>query len=537
MKNRRSIQEVKTKVDFEVEGYQQFWNLSAPPGYAGTLTLVKMQPLSIQDNFEAGDLASEGRMQSLEYEYIYVINVYLPNTWYKPERLSYRIRWEAAFSDCLGSLCKSAIVCGDFNVAYLAIDAYPNSVRAKMEAEGMWQIEKENMRNLLDRGYVDAYRHLYPAKTSVYTCWSNRDGLRTQNHGARIDYFLVSRCYKNRIMDVRHYSGKMGYDHCPIFMEIKIPFTTHSGIICGNKEVSLASSLWDEADWGVIEDELLKLQFKICKWTAYKVLDILKSFLPDRGLRLNEEKTCIIDVEEGVDFLSRNYRVMNGVLIAMPSDKAVNGFLRKLEDAIRDLEGSQKSLIDRLNRMLAGWGTYHRITDAYGAFKTVDSKLLSMLMLKMRDLHPKLAQKKIVEKYWYRADKDEYYFALEHDRSVRVMQLADMSIVRHSAIPTSYNPYCCTDNQYMQQLKMCREIQKQSLGKYRGIWKRQDGRYYYCGEPMQQLELVKLVERKLGEGYKPTNLAYIHERCESIELVEYDTMPDYSDELIKSMRP
>lgn len=775
------IQEVRSEADFDVEGYQQFWNLAKEGGYAGTLTLTKVPPLSVNSELGKDDLTDEGRMLSLEYEHFYAVNVYLPNTWYKPERLAYRMRWEEAFHNYLDSLGKPVIICGDFNVAYGEGDYYPGSARAKQEAEGLQTWEKENMTELLAKGYVDAFRFLYPTKTGSYTCWSNRDGLRTQDHGARIDYFLVDRSLAGRISDVRHASGKMGSDHCPVSMDINLPLTGKGasfGEVRGEDDEAAALT-WDSADWESMEEELLDLQAKISKaayvkdwervkrlqiqtvrsspakmlavrhtaaldsqpgidgvrWNtsaekmraaesltskdyhalpcktvlldtgkkirelhlpvmrdramqklysfsldpvaeatadrksfafrkgrsmmdvhtylcrmlkqpgvayvikadvescydsishrwlldhipmdkkvlreflrsgtvgggelfptnrgisqgaslspilgnmvldgmqkfiyerrgrketegfadgdmiryaddvvitvrtkaaAYGIIKSLQEFLAERGLRLNEEKTTIIDVEEGFDFLSRFYRIdgKTGTLIVMPSDSAVNGFLKRLESTVSAFEGSQKSLIDRLNRMLSGWGNYHRITDAEAAFKSVDTKLTALLMTKLRDIHPKLSQKKIIEKYWYRADVGEYYFALEQDRTVRVMHLAGLPIVRHQAAATSYNPYC--DTAYMEQLKARREIQKQGNSRLRAVWLRQGGLCYFCGRKMQPLQLVKLVERELGKGYKTANLAYIHAACEDMELETEETAPDYSRRLAEAVFP
>lgn len=131
------LQEVKTKINFEVEGYRKFWNLAEPGGYAGVLTLTKAPPLSVNHDLGEADLTAEGRMLSLEFGSFYVINVYYPNTWYKPERLAYRLRWEEAFFRYLDTLGKPAILCGDFNAPYLELDSYPDSARAKTASEDM----------------------------------------------------------------------------------------------------------------------------------------------------------------------------------------------------------------------------------------------------------------------------------------------------------------------------------------------------------------------------------------------------------------
>ena len=122
---------------------------------------------------------------------------------------------------------------------------------------------------------------------------------------------------------------------------------------------------------------------------AELILELLEQFLAARGLKLNWDKTYISKVSMGFEFLSRWYRREDSVLVVRPSDQAVKRFENSLESFILGHKGSQQTLIERLNRKLNGWGSYHRVTDAFDAFRRIDSCVQALLIKKMRQLHPK----------------------------------------------------------------------------------------------------------------------------------------------------
>ena len=76
------------------------------------------------------------------------------------------------------------------------------------------------MTELLDSGFVDTYRYLYPNKENAYTWWSYMRKAREKDIGWRIDYFIVSEDIKKDIKDAKIYSEIMGSDHCPVGLEI-----------------------------------------------------------------------------------------------------------------------------------------------------------------------------------------------------------------------------------------------------------------------------------------------------------------------------
>ena len=250
------------------------------------------------------------------------------------------------------------------------------------------------------------------------------------------------------------------------------------------------------------------------------VLDLLNNFLAERGLKLNMDKTGVFHLAVGFDFLSRHYERKDEVLMVRPSQKAVNDFEQRLSEFILNFHGSQKTLIQRLNRRLSGWGNYHRVTDAYDAFRRIDTVVQGLLVKKMRQLHPKRQWEHIRKRYWFRTSQGKHIFAVQNKKSIQVLRLSALNLAEHKAIRTGFHPYL--DQEYYLWLQHHRDDQKVSGSQRRAVWIHQSGKCYYCGLPMLLDQEIELVEIKPGNGHKPQNMAYIHKRC------NYDIVRDES---------
>ena len=75
---------------------------------------------------------------------------------------------------------------------------------------------------VLDSGFVDTFRALYPDKEDMYSWWSYRAGARAKNVGWRIDYFVVSEDIKDKIKEAKIHTDVMGSDHCPVELQIDV---------------------------------------------------------------------------------------------------------------------------------------------------------------------------------------------------------------------------------------------------------------------------------------------------------------------------
>ena len=217
------IQETKCQegqVELEFEGYQSFWNSAEKKGYSGTAIFTKIKPLSVKYGIGIEEHDKEGRVITLEFKDFYMVNIYTPNSKRELERLDYRQIWEDEIRKYLLKLnrTKPVIMCGDLNVAHKEIDL--KNPKTNTHNAGFTIEERNKMTELLDAGFIDTFRYLYPDKTDCYTWWSYMRKAREKNVGWRIDYFIVSDSIKNKIKEANIYKDIMGSDHCPIGLEI-----------------------------------------------------------------------------------------------------------------------------------------------------------------------------------------------------------------------------------------------------------------------------------------------------------------------------
>ena len=215
------IQETKLQqgqIDLELPGYEKYWCYADKKGYSGTAIFTKHTPLSVSYNIPGHE--TEGRVITLEYEEYYLVCVYTPNSQNELKRLDYRMSWEDDFREYMCALDgkKPVIVCGDMNVAHEPIDLKnPDSNHMN---PGFSDQERGKFSELLDAGFVDSFRALYPDKTDAYSWWSYRAAARSRNVGWRIDYFVVSERLRENIKDAYILPEIMGSDHCPVGLDI-----------------------------------------------------------------------------------------------------------------------------------------------------------------------------------------------------------------------------------------------------------------------------------------------------------------------------
>lgn len=217
------LQETKLQagqIDLELPGYEQYWNYAQKKGYSGTAVFTRHHPISVQYGIGIDELDNEGRLITLEYEQFYLVNCYTPNAQRELARIEHRIKWETALRDYLIGLNqkKPVVYCGDLNVAHQEIDL-KNPVANRGNA-GFSDQEREAFNMLLNSGFTDSFRYLYPNVTGAYSWWSYMFNARKNNAGWRIDYFLVSDTISNRIREAVIHSDIMGSDHCPVELQL-----------------------------------------------------------------------------------------------------------------------------------------------------------------------------------------------------------------------------------------------------------------------------------------------------------------------------
>ncbi len=217
------LQETKLQegqIDLELPGYQQFWSYAEKKGYSGTAVFTKHAPLSVRYGIGVAELDTEGRLITLEYEDYFLVTCYTPNAQQELARIGHRLRWEEAFLDYLAGLDekKPVVICGDLNVAHKEIDL--KNPAANRGSAGFSDEERGAFTQLLEKGFTDSFRHLYPDVTGAYSWWSYRFNARKNNAGWRIDYFLVSNRLAEKIRAAAIHPEVTGSDHCPVSLEL-----------------------------------------------------------------------------------------------------------------------------------------------------------------------------------------------------------------------------------------------------------------------------------------------------------------------------
>ena len=219
-----ALQETKMQEDqldesMMFEGYHRYMNSAERKGYSGTMVYTRKEPLSVSYEIE-GDITKEGRVITLEYEDFWFVCAYVPNSKDGLARLDYRMEWEEMLLAHLNRLnqSKPVVYCGDLNVAHNEIDIKnPSSNRRNA---GFTDEERNRFSILLENGYADTFRTLYP-ETVKYSWWSYRFKARERNAGWRIDYFVVSQRFMDRVKDAMIFDEQTGSDHCPVGLIIE----------------------------------------------------------------------------------------------------------------------------------------------------------------------------------------------------------------------------------------------------------------------------------------------------------------------------
>ena len=217
------LQETKCQPDqinLEFQGYTSYWNSAEKKGYSGTAIFTKQKPINVTYGIGIEEHDKEGRVITLEFEKFYMVDIYTPNSKRELERLEYRQIWEDEIRKYLLKLneTKPVIMCGDLNVAHKEIDL--KNPKTNRHNAGFTDEERNKMTELLDAGFTDTFRYLYPDKENAYSWWSYMGHAREKNVGWRIDYFIVSKSIEKQIKEAKIYPEIMGSDHCPVGLEI-----------------------------------------------------------------------------------------------------------------------------------------------------------------------------------------------------------------------------------------------------------------------------------------------------------------------------
>ena len=216
------FQEVKADqlpLELHGNGYTPILYPAKKKGYSGLLTMTKKTPIEVTYGIGNAAIDDEARVLTAEFENLFVINTYFPNSRRELERLDFKLDYNDKFLDFVQKLRKKkpVVVCGDFNVAHEEIDI----ARSKENDgnAGFTREERDWMSKFLGSGYVDTFRMFTDGK-GHYSWWLFSFDARSRNIGWRIDYCIVSEEIKKRVKSSAILDSVYGSDHAPVAMEL-----------------------------------------------------------------------------------------------------------------------------------------------------------------------------------------------------------------------------------------------------------------------------------------------------------------------------
>lgn len=218
------LQEIKLsegQLALDLENYYEYYNYAEKKGYSGTAIFTKTEPLNVNYGIGIEEHDKEGRVITSEYDDFFLVTCYTPNSKRGLLRLDYRQEWEDDFRNYLLELNKTkpVVLCGDLNVAHKEIDL--KNPKSNRKNAGFTDEERSKFQELLDAGFIDTFRYFYPDIPDMYTWWSYITKARDRNVGWRIDYFVVSKDFEDKLLDASIHMEQLGSDHCPVVLYTK----------------------------------------------------------------------------------------------------------------------------------------------------------------------------------------------------------------------------------------------------------------------------------------------------------------------------
>lgn len=212
-----------TDEERQPEGYYTYWASAERKGYSGTALMSRIKPDAVQIGIGKAEYDREGRTIVADYGDFVLITAYFPNGSRDHSRVPYKMAYKADFLQFCNQLRaqgRRVIFCGDVNTAHQEIDlARP---RQNQNTTGFLPIERAWIDEIVQQGYIDTFRYLYPDLEGAYSWWTYIGGARQRNVGWRLDYFFVSADLKDRIAGARIHADVLGSDHCPVSLDIVV---------------------------------------------------------------------------------------------------------------------------------------------------------------------------------------------------------------------------------------------------------------------------------------------------------------------------
>ena len=213
-----SLEDIPTSL-LNWHGYHTHFFSAEKKGYSGVAIFSKMKPNKIIQGLDDDIFDGEGRYLQFDFDNFSVVSLYMPSGSSGPEMQMKKFTCMDVYQKILQEKIKSNreyIICGDWNIAHQPIDL--KNWRGNMKNSGFLPSEREWLSNVLNMGFVDTWRTLYP-DIPGYTWWSNRGAAYTKDVGWRIDYQIATANIGKQITSAQIFKDIKFSDHAPLIVD------------------------------------------------------------------------------------------------------------------------------------------------------------------------------------------------------------------------------------------------------------------------------------------------------------------------------
>jgi RNA-directed DNA polymerase len=246
-----------------------------------------------------------------------------------------------------------------------------------------------------------------------------------------------------------------------------------------------------------------------------EVKPVVVAFLQERGLEISAQKSQIVHIDEGFDFLGCGIRKYAGKLLIKPSKTSITIIRRRIHDILRtNMSVSATRLIVLLNPVIRGWANYFKHVASKETFDALQNYLWRRLWYWARRRHPRKNGRWVRQKYFTRVAGNQWVFTDKNGKTI--FNPAKVPIIRHVKMREGCNPYDREWEEYVEhrRFRLARETMTR---KVLALWTRQEGICPWCkgelGDEVDTFQLHHQVFTCHGGNDTLDNLRLMHDVC------------------------
>ena len=255
-----------------------------------------------------------------------------------------------------------------------------------------------------------------------------------------------------------------------------------------------------------------------------RVLILIKQWLSKRGLEISAEKTRIVHINEGFDFLGFNLRHYDSKLLIKPQKEKVLGFCKKIGKTLSQMKTrTQEEVIKTLNPLLRGFANYYRGVVSKETFSYISHRVWQYLYRWAIRRHPNKSKGWVKAKYFHRFKGRDWTFMCKgtgrkgKEVTHILYDISSTPIVRHIKVKGNSSPDDPSLKEYwkLRQNKQGKNYWAKG-SKYEQVAKEQNWKCPICGDSLfngEEIETHHIVPLRDGGMHDIENLVHLHRAC------------------------